>query len=87
MSARVVAIDSHWAYALGQHERCTASAASVLLIDSQPETSKSPRLVVYAETPRKPCVADVGSTHAVPPENHPWLGRCWNRPSESRSPN
>ena len=32
-------------------------------------------------------MAYVGLTQAVPPEHQPWLGRCWKRPSESRSPN
>ena len=32
-------------------------------------------------------MAYVGFRQATPPEHQPWLGRCWNRPSESRSPN
>ena len=37
-----VAAGSHRAYAVGKAERCTACAASVTLIEDQPEMSSSP---------------------------------------------
>src|SRR4051812_13348635 len=68
---------SHLAYARGWALRCTAWAASLVDIDCQ--------LGSWDNTAKNAPAAYAGfcSCRGVP---HPLDGRCWNAPSESKSP-